>query len=101
VEDAIYDSQALRHFCGIDLTVTSVPDSATLMDFRHLLEKNALPHAMLHEVNELLNERGLLMSQGTLIDATLIAAPSSTKNKSHQRDPEMHQAKKAMNGISV
>jgi transposase, IS5 family len=94
VEDAIYDSQALRNFCGIDLTVSNVPDSTTLMDFRHLLEKNALPQAMLNEVNELLKERGLLMSQGTLIDATLIAAPSSTKNKSHQRDPEMHQVKK-------
>jgi transposase, IS5 family len=94
VEDAIYDSQALRNFCGIDLTVANVPDSTTLMDFRHLLEKNALPQAMLKEVNELLKERGLLMSQGTLIDATLIAAPSSTKNKSHQRDPEMHQVKK-------
>jgi transposase, IS5 family len=94
VEDAIYDSQALRHFCGIDLAVSNVPDSTTLMDFRHLLEKNALPQAMLKEVNELLKERGLLMSQGTLIDATLIAAPSSTKNKSHQRDPEMHQVKK-------
>ena len=94
VEDAIYDSHALRHFCAIDLAVFNVPDSTTLMDFRHLLEKNALPQVMLKEVNELLKERGLLMSQGTLIDATLIAAPSSTKNKSHQRDPEMHQVKK-------
>lgn len=94
VEDAIYDSQALRSFCGIDLAVASVPDSTTLMDFRHLLEKNALPQALLQEVNALLKERGLLMSQGTLIDATLIAAPSSTKNKLRMRDPEMHQAKK-------
>ena len=94
VEDAIYDSQALRNFCAIDLAVSNVPDSTTLMDFRHLLEKNALPQAMLKEVNVLLRERGLLMSQGTLIDATLIAAPSSTKNKPHTRDPEMHQAKK-------
>jgi IS5 family transposase len=74
--------------------VSSVPDSITLMDFRHLLEKNALPQAMLTEVNALLKERGLLMSQDTLIDATLIAAPGSTKSKSHQRDPEMHQTKK-------
>ena len=94
VEDAIYDSQALRNFCAIDLAVSSVPDSTTLMDFRHLLEKNALPQAMLQEVNALLKERGLLMSQGTLIDATLIAAPSSTKNKPRTRDPEMHQTKK-------
>lgn len=94
VEDALYDSQALRNFCGIDLGVTTVPDSTTLMDFRHLLEKNALPQAMLKEVNALLKERGLLMSQGTLIDATLIAAPCSTKNKLRTRDPEMHQVKK-------
>ena len=94
VEVAIYDGQALRNFCGIDTGVTSVPDSTTLMDFRHLLEKNALPQAMLQKVNALLKERGLFMSQGTLIDATLIAASSSTKNKSHARDPEMHQAKK-------
>ncbi|MEO6563236.1 MAG: IS5 family transposase, partial [Nitrosospira sp.] len=94
VEDAIYDRQALRRFCGIDLAVASVPDSTTLMDFRHLLEKNALAQAMLQEVNALLKERGLLMSQGTLIDSTLIAAPSSTKNKPRTRDPEMHQAKK-------
>ena len=71
-----------------------MPDSTTLIDFRHLLEKNALPQAMLTEVNALLKERGLLMSQGTLIEATLIAAPSSTKSKSHQRDQEMHQTKK-------
>ncbi len=98
VEDAIYDRQGLRHFCAIDLAVSNVPDSTTLMDFRHLLEKNALPQAMLKEVNELLKERGWLMSQGTLIDATLIAAPSSTKNKSHQRDPEMHQVNKGNEG---
>lgn len=72
--------------------VSHVPDSTTLMDFRHLLEKNALPQAMPHEVNELLKERGLLMSQGTLIDATFIAAPSSTKNKPHQRDPAVSTA---------
>lgn len=94
VEDAIYDSQALRNFCGIDLAVESVPDATTLMNFRHLLESRKLPQAMLQEVNTLLKERGLLMSQGTLIDATLIAAPSSTKNKEHDRDPAMHQTKK-------
>ncbi len=94
VEDAIYDSQALRRFCGIGLAVASVPDSTPLMDFRHLLEKNALAQAMLQEVNALLKARGLLMSQGTLIDAMLIAAPRSTQNKPRARDPEMHPAKK-------
>ena len=94
VEDAIYDSQALRNFCGIDLGVESVPDATTLMGFRHLLETHELPQALLKEVNALLRERGLLRSQGTLIDATLIAAPCSTKNKKHERDPAMHQTRK-------
>ena len=94
VEDAVYDSQALRNFIGIDLSRTSVPDATTLMGFRHLLETHDLTKAMLVEVNVMLLERGLLMTQGTLVDATLIAAPSSTKNKAHARDPEMHQTKK-------
>jgi transposase, IS5 family len=94
VEDAVYDSQALRNFMSIDLSQQSVPDATTLMGFRHLLEANDLPQAMLVEVNAMLIERGLLMSKGTLVDATLIAAPSSTKNQAHGRDPEMHQAKK-------
>jgi IS5 family transposase len=94
VEDAVYDSQALRNFMGIDLSQTSVPDATTLMGFRHLLEAHDLTKAMLVEINVMLMERGLLMTQGTLVDATLIAAPSSTKNKEHKRDPEMHQTKK-------
>src|SRR5450830_585285 len=94
VEDAIYDSQALRSFMGIDLSRCSVPDATTLMGFRHLLETHDLTKAMLVEVNVMLMERGLLMTKGTLVDATLIAAPSSTKNKEHARDPEMHQTKK-------
>ena len=94
VEDAIYDSAALRNFMGIDLSRTSVPDATTLMGFRHRLEAHDLTKAMLVEINAMLMERGLLMTQGTLVDATLIAAPSSTKNKEHARDPEMHQTKK-------
>jgi IS5 family transposase len=94
VEDAIYDSQALRNFMSIDLSRESVPDATTLMGFRHLLEANDLPKALLVEVNALLIERGLLMSKGTLVDATLIAAPGSTKNREHARDPDMHQTKK-------
>ena len=78
----------------IDLSRQSVPDATTLMGFRHLLEANDLSQAMLVEINAMLKERGLLMNQGTLVDATLIAAPSSTKNKEHGRDPEMHQTKK-------
>src|ERR1035438_7072832 len=86
VEDALYDSQALRNFCGVNLARESVPDATTLMGFRHLLEANQLARAILREVNALLKERGLLMSQGTLVDATLIAAPSSTKNEKRDRD---------------
>ena len=94
VEDAVYDSQALAKFMGIDSSREGVPDATTLMGFRHLLEANDLTRAMLVEVNAMLLERGLLMTQGTLVDATLIAAPSSTKNMDHARDPEMHQTKK-------
>lgn len=93
-EDAVYNSQALRNLMGIDLSRTSVPNAATLMGFRHLLEVHDLTKSMLVKVNVMLIERGLLMTQGTLVDATLIAAPSSTKNKAHTRDPEMHQTKK-------
>lgn len=94
VEDAITDSQALRNFMAIDLSRQSVPDATTLMGFRHLLEAHDLTQAMLVEVNAMLIERGVLMSRGTLVDATLIAAPSSTKNREHARDAEMHQTKK-------
>jgi IS5 family transposase len=94
VEDAIYDSQALRQFLSIDLSQHSVPDATTLMGFCHLLEAHNLTQALLVEINMMLIERGLLMSKGTLVDATLIAAPSSTKNQAHSRDPEMHQTKK-------
>ena len=93
VEDALYDSCALRDFCGINLAKEFVPDAATLMGFQHLLEENALPGAILKEVNNLLFEKNSLISQGTLIDATLIVAPSSTKNGQHARDPQMHQTK--------
>jgi len=95
LEDTIYDSQAMRGFAGIDLGgASSVPDATTLLDFRHLLEEHSLTRRILAEVNAHLTERGLLMREGTLVDATIIAAPSSTKNKSGERDPQMHQTKK-------
>src|ERR1035437_2362658 len=81
VEDAVYDSQALRNFMNIDLSHMSVPDATTLMGFRHLLEAHDLTKAMLVEVNVMLMERGLLMTKGTLIDATWIAAPARRKTK--------------------
>jgi IS5 family transposase len=95
MEDALYDSQALRGFAGIDLAVESVPDATTLLNFRHWLEQHELTKVLFDEVGAMLEERGLLMRQGTIVDATIIAAPSSTKNKSQTRDPEMHQTRKA------
>ena len=94
VEDALYDSQALRGFAGIDLTVAAVPDATTVLNFRHWLEQHELTRVLFDEVGAMLEERGLLMRQGTIVDATLIAAPPSTKNKQKARDPEMHQTRK-------
>ena len=94
LEDALYDSQALRGFAGIDLNRDPVPDATTLLKFRHWLERHELTRVLFEEVGTVLEERGLLMRQGTIVDATIIAAPPSTKNKSKSRDPEMHQTKK-------
>ena len=94
LEDALYDSQALRGFAGIELGRDPVPDATTVLHFRHWLERHDLTKALFDEVAALLAERGLLMRQGTIVDATIIAAASSTKNKEKARDPEMHQTKK-------
>ena len=94
LEDALYDSQALRGFAGIDLNRGPVPDATTVLHFRHWLERHDLTRALFDEVGRMLEERSLLMRQGTIVDATIIAAPSSTKNKPKSRDPEMHQTKK-------
>jgi transposase, IS5 family len=94
LEDTIYDSQAMRHFAGIDLGREAVPDATTLLKFRHLLEQHDLTRRLFDEVNALLSEHRLLMREGTLVDATIIAAPSSTKNAKGERDPQMHQTKK-------
>ena len=94
LEDAVYDSQALRGFASIDLNRDPVPDATTLLKFRHWLERHELTRVLFEEVGTVLEERGLLMRQGTIVDATIIAAPPSTKNKEKARDPEMHQTKK-------
>lgn len=94
IEDAVYDSQSIRRFVGIDLGRESAPDATTLLKFRRLLEDNALTEGLFAAVNQSLSERGLLLRQGTVVDATLIAAPPSTKNRKQARDPEMHQTKK-------
>jgi IS5 family transposase len=94
LEDALYDSQALRNFAGIDLGSEAVPDATTLLNFRHLLERHDLARRIFEEVGALLGEKQLLMREGTLIDASIIAAPCSTKNRRRERDPHMHQTKK-------
>ena len=94
LEDTIYDSQAMRTFAGIDLSVEAVPDATTLLHFRHLLEAHDLTRRLFAEVGALLEERKLLMKEGTIVDATIIAAPSSTKNARRERAPEMPQTKK-------
>jgi IS5 family transposase len=94
LEDALYDSQALRGFSGIELNRDPVPDATTLLKFRHWLERHELTKVLFEEVGAMLEERGLLMRQGTIVDATIIAAPPSTKNKEKSRDPEMHQTRK-------
>lgn len=94
LEDAIYDSQAMRTFAGIDLSVEGVPDATTLLGFRHLLEKHGLTRRVFEEVGALLAEKKLTLREGTIVDATMIAAPSSTKNERRERDPEMRQSRK-------
>ncbi|MCX7901001.1 MAG: IS5 family transposase [Burkholderiaceae bacterium] len=93
-EEALYDSAALRAFAGIDLGREPVPDATTILKFRHLLERHHLGQALFAEVGRILQERGLRLSAGTIVDATIIAAPTSTKNAQRQRDPEMRQTKK-------
>ena len=94
LEDALYDSQALQGFARIDLAAEGVPDATTLLKFRRLLETHDLCKGLFTAINADLTARGLLLREGTLVDATLIAAPSSTKNQKKERDPEMHQTKK-------
>ena len=93
-EEALYDSAALRGFAGIDLGREPVPDATTILKFRHLLERHELGRAIFAEVGRILQQRGLKLSAGTIVNATIIAAPSSTKNAGQQRDPEMKQTRK-------
>ncbi len=94
VEEALYDSVAMRSFVGIDLGVECAPDETTVCKFRHLLERNKLGKVLLQAVNDHLRRSGIKISSGTIVDATIIGAPSSTKNKDGKRDPEMHQTAK-------
>lgn len=94
VEEALYDSVAMRSFAGIDLGVEGVPDETTVCKFRHLLERHRLGKTLLTAVNDHLQRSGIKIAKGTIVDATIIGAPSSTKNRDGQRDPEMHQTAK-------
>ena len=93
MEEALHDVPLFREFAGLNFE-TRLPDESTILRFRHLLEEHKLAEQILQTVNEMLQAKGLLLKAGTVVDATLIAAPSSTKNDSGQRDPEMHQTKK-------
>ena len=94
VEDAIYDSYAMRRFMGLDFAVEQVPDATTLLHFRHLLEEHRLGEKLLAAQNEIFEQEGWIMRGGSIVDATIIAAPSSTKNATGERDPQMRQTKK-------
>lgn len=94
MEEALYEVAPLRQFAGLSLTRGSIPDETTILNFRHLLEQNALAPKLLAAVNGHLSDKGLLLRQGTIVDATIIHAPPSTKNKDHARDPDMHQTRK-------
>jgi IS5 family transposase len=94
VEESIYDSYAMRRFMGLDFAAEQVPDATTLLHFRHLLEKHELGAKLFEAQNRIFDEQGWIMRGGSIVDATIIAAPSSTKNATGTRDPQMHQTRK-------
>ena len=94
LEEALYDSAVMRQFVGIDLGREPVPDGTTVCKFRHLLEEHGLGGEILQTVNLYLQSRGVRITTGTIVDATIIHAPSSTKNREQKRDPAMHQTRK-------
>lgn len=98
IEDALYDSQAIRRLVGIDLSREAAPDATSVLRFRRLLETHQLTDTIFNSINAHLAERGLFLRQGTVVDATLIAAPPSTKNRTGERDKDMHQSKKGNQG---
>jgi IS5 family transposase len=93
-EETLYDSEAMRRFAGIELGDDRIPDETTILNFRHLLERHGLTEAIFADVNRHLADKGITLRSGTLVDATIIDAPSSTKNKSGARDPEMSSTRK-------
>ena len=93
-EEALYDSITMRQFAGVSTDADVIPDETSILNFRRLLEKHQLTEQLFAEINAHLSERGLVMGKGTIVDATIIHAPSSTKNAKQKRDPEMHQTRK-------
>ena len=93
MEDLLYESESVRRFAGLRLS-DALPDETTILNFRHLLEEHSLGQGLLEEINAHLESQGLKLREGTIVDATIIEAPSSTKNRAGERDPEMHQTKK-------
>ena len=93
-EETLYDSEAMRGFAGIELGDDRIPDETTILNFRHLLERHGLSEAIFADVNAHLADKGISLRSGTLVDATIINAPSSTKNKGRARDPETSSTKK-------
>jgi IS5 family transposase len=94
MEDALYDIESMRRFADIDIEVDMVPDETTILHFRHLLEKHNLTKQVFEKTKKYLTEKGLLLREGTIVDATIINAPSSTKNREKTRDPEMRSTRK-------
>lgn len=92
MEDSLYDIEAMRRFAGVDLS--GIPDETSILNFRHLLERHGLTETLFRKTERYLSDKGLILSEGTIVDATIIAAPTSTKNQDRQRDPEMKQTKK-------
>lgn len=94
LEDALYEIESLRRFARLELADDALPDETTILNFRRLLERHALTAKLMNTINDVLEEQGLLLKGGTMVDATIIHAPPSTKNQDKARDPEMHQTKK-------
>ena len=93
MEDLLYEAESVRRFVGLNLS-EALPDETTILNFRHLLERHSLGEGLLQEINAHLESQGLRLREGTIVDASIIEAPSSTKNRAGERDPEMHQTKK-------
>ena len=99
MEDMLYEIESVRRFVGVRLS-GPLPDETTILNFRHLLDRHDLGEGLFEEINGHLASRGLRLQEGTIVDASIIEAPSSTKNQAAERDPEMHQTRKATSGTS-